>query len=252
MTAAQPGWGAFREEQADLPTGRLTYHRGGAGRPLVYLHSAGGPRLSPVLEGLAARHEVHALTAPGFAGTGRHAGIDDIAGLAELVGAFIRGRFSEPVDVMGESFGGWLAMRVALRFPELVDHLVLEAPAGLRDSAPGAPPPVFARPERAPGPGPHQEANAAAYASYGGGRIDEWLADRLEQIEARTLVLLGTEDQRIPAENVRRIKAALPHCHLTYVYGGGHGLEYDEPGKVLRLVGDFLERGEAFVVPVAP
>ena len=43
-------------------------------------------------------------------------------------------RFGSPVDLRGDSFGGWLALRVALQAPDAVDHLVLEAPAQARPS----------------------------------------------------------------------------------------------------------------------
>jgi len=241
-------WGTFREEQADLPTGTLHYARAGEGPPLIVLHSAAGPRPSPVMHALAARHDVHMLTAPGFSGTPRHRGVDDIAGLARMVGSFLE-RFGKPVDVMGESFGGWLALRVALHFPQAVDHLVLEGPAGLREEqpAPGVPR-IFAREATAPAAGPYLDANRAAFAAYGGGVFDAELAGRLGEIQARTLVLMGTEEEVIPASTGRRLKAGIPHSHLTYVYGAGHGLEYDAPERVGPLIARYLERGEAFLV----
>jgi len=241
-------WGSFREEQADLPTGPLTYYRAGEGPPLIVLHSAAGPRPSPVLRALAQRHDVHMLTAPGFSGTPRHAGVDDIVRLAEVVGLFLQ-RFERPVDVMGESFGGWLALRVALLFPQSVDHLVLEGPAGLREGQPtGGIPRIFAREATAPEPGPYIDANRAAFAAYGGGVFDTELAGRLGEIQARTLILMGTEEEVIPASTGRRLKLGIPHSHLTYVYGAGHGLEYDAPERVGPLIAKFLERGEGFLV----
>lgn len=242
-------WGAFREETVDLPTGPLHVWRAGEGPPLVVLHSAAGPRPSPVMHALAARHEVHMLTAPGFHGTPRHDGVEDISGLAQMVGAYLA-RFGRPVDVMGESFGGWLALRVALHFPQSVDHLVLEGPAGLREEQPaGGIPRIFAREETAPVPGPHIDANRTAFGSYGGGVFDSELADRLGEIQARTLILMGTEEEVIPASTGRRLKAGIPHSHLTYVFAAGHGLEYDAPERVGPLIAKFLERGEGFVVP---
>jgi pimeloyl-ACP methyl ester carboxylesterase len=54
-----------------------------------------------------------------------------------------------------------------------------------------------------------------------------------------------------PATAMQRVKAALPNCHLTYIYEAGHGLEHDAPERVGRVVSDFLERGQAFLVPTA-
>jgi pimeloyl-ACP methyl ester carboxylesterase len=241
-------WSAFREEQAELPTGTLTYHRAGEGPPLVVLHSAAGPRPSPVMFALAERHDVHMLTAPGFDGTARHVGVDDISSLAQMVAAFLE-RFGRPIDLMGESFGGWLALRVALQFPHLVDHLVLEGPAGLREGQPSHEiPRIFSREATAPEPGPHFMANRAAFGSYSGGRLDAELAGRLGEITARTLILMGTDEEVIPASTGQRLKDGIPHSHLTYVYAAGHGLEYDAPERVGPLIAKFLERGEGFLV----
>jgi pimeloyl-ACP methyl ester carboxylesterase len=49
----------------------------------------------------------------------------------------------------------------------------------------------------------------------------------------------------------RRLKSAIPHSHLSYIHGAAHAVEFDQPDRVARLVGAFLERGEAFVVRTA-
>lgn len=248
---AQDDWNPFRSDKAKTASGTLLFWRDGDGRPLIYLHSAGGPRPSPLIRALSRSRDVYAPTVPGFGGSPRHEGIDDIAALAELIAGFIAGRFSEPVDIVGNSFGGWLAMRIALAHPDLVDHLVLEAPAGVYDRDLDVVPRIFAREETAPPPSPHRAGDVAAFASYGGGRIDPELADRLGEITAQTLVVIGTEDEMAPATAMQRVKAALPNCHLTYIYEAGHGLEHDAPERVGRVVSDFLERGQAFLVPTA-
>jgi pimeloyl-ACP methyl ester carboxylesterase len=245
------GWSGFTREVAKVGDHAIEIHRGGSGRPLVYLHSAGGPQPSPVLGKLAQRHEVHLLTVPGFNGTARDPRYATIADLAARTAAYIGERFDGAVDVVGNSFGGWQAMRLAIAHPDLIDHLVLEAPAGLHQRDLTRIPRVFAREETAPPPSPHQEEHGAAYAHYGGGSIDPELEPRLAEIVAPTLLVLGTEDEMAPASAMRRIKAALPNCSFTYVYGAGHGLEYDAPDRVGRLLCDFLERGEAFLVPQA-
>jgi pimeloyl-ACP methyl ester carboxylesterase len=239
--AATLDWGHFRAESAELRTGTLHYHRGGSGRPLVYFHSAGGPRPSRVLFGLAERREIFALTQPGFDGTERHAQVTGIEELVELAAAFLRSRFDGPVDLMGESFGGWIALRTTVRYPELVGRLVLEAPAGLRDSAPTGPIRIFANDETAPPPSPHEEANVAAARSYGSGRYDDELAASLGRISAPTLVLYGTKDELLPEYAARRVVEGVPNAQLVLIEGAGHGLEYDASDRVLRLAGDFLD-----------
>jgi pimeloyl-ACP methyl ester carboxylesterase len=166
--------------------------------------------------------------------------------------------------VIAESFGGWTALWLAVRHPDLVEQLVLEAPAGMRTKGVGGLPsdPVererklYAVPDRAPKNPRYDEVlpgNFKALAVYAGGEtLDAALLKQLPQIKARTLLLFGTREEVTPVEDVgRRLKSAIPHSHLSYIYGAAHAVEFDQPERVARLVGAFLERGEAFVVRAA-
>ena len=44
----------FTEHTIDLSSGPVHYQKGGSGPPLLHLHPAGGPRVSPAIERLAA------------------------------------------------------------------------------------------------------------------------------------------------------------------------------------------------------
>jgi pimeloyl-ACP methyl ester carboxylesterase len=166
--------------------------------------------------------------------------------------------------VIAESFGGWIALWLAVKHPDLVEQLVLEAPAGLRTKGVGGLPAdpternrrLYAMPDRAPKNPLYEEmrpANAQTAATYMGVEtLDDALLKSLPQIKARTLLLFGTKDEVIPVEDVgRRLKAGLPHSHLSFIYGAAHAVEFDQPDRLARLVGAFLERGEAFVVRTA-
>ena len=54
----------------------------GSGRPLVYLHPAGGVRRTRVLEQLAETHAIHMPAFPGFDGTPAEPGLDSRRALA--------------------------------------------------------------------------------------------------------------------------------------------------------------------------
>ena len=254
----------FVEQKIELSSGQLQYLIGGTGPALLHLHSASGPRLSPAIERLAMKHTIYLPTLPGFNGTTRHAQIGTMDGLAGVAAEFIREAIGKGCDVMAESFGGWVALWLAVKHPDSVEQLVLEAAAGMRSrnlaSLPADPAErerlFHAVPERAPRDPRYAEvlpANIKAATSYTGGEsLDEALVASLPRIRARTLLLFGTKDEVAPAKDVgRRLRAGIASSHLSYIYGAAHALEFDQPDRVARLVGAFLERGEAFVVRTA-
>jgi pimeloyl-ACP methyl ester carboxylesterase len=243
-----------------LSTGTLAYFVLGDGRPLLYLHAAGGPQITPVLEGLAQTHRVFVPIAPGFERTVYHPGIEAVPQLAGLAAEFAQTVIGEATcDVMGHSFGGWVALWLALSHPDRVDHLVLEAPSGLRFGAASTPRSpeelrrkLYAYPEKAKPLLKSPEivsANADAFARYQAGTlVDEALLGRLSDIKARTLIVLAGRDELIPAKTGQVLKQRIPLSHLAYVYDAAHAIEVDQPKRLLRLVKAFLERGEAYIV----
>ena len=122
----------FTTDAAELSSGPLHYQKGGSGPPILHLHPAAGPRLTPVIERLAERHTVFIPAMPGFNGTPRHASVTSMIGLAGLMAEFAQRVIGGKFDVVAESFGGWIALWLAAKHPDLVEHLVLEGPAGTR------------------------------------------------------------------------------------------------------------------------
>jgi pimeloyl-ACP methyl ester carboxylesterase len=251
---------SFSAHTVGLSSGPVHYQRGGSGPPLLHLHSSGGPRVSPVIERIAQRHTVFMPVAPGFNATPEHATVKTIGALADLMGEFARTVIGGKFDAMGESFGGWVALWVAARNPELVEHLVLEAPAGLREQGTGGVPAdpagrmraLYSKPEHAApetrSPQVIADTQRVRDGYVGGIDYDKALHDALPGIRARTLIVLGTRDTVVPVITAHRLKAGIPNAHLSFIYGAAHALEFDAPARVAPLVAGFLERGEAFVV----
>jgi len=250
-----------RRSDIKLASGTLSYAEFGEGRPLLYLHAAGGPQISRFLEGLAKTHRIYLPTAPGFEGTPLHDAVKTVPDLAKLYGAFAGKVIKEPFDVMGHSFGGWTATWFALQHPDEVGQLVLEAPAGLRIGMTPLPPPaspdealrrLYLHPERAKHlmkPPEVAATNLQAFGRYSGGvMVDEALLARLPEMKPRTLIIMAPKDEMIPASTGHVLKEKIPLSHLTYIYDAAHGIENDQPERMLRLVSAFLERGEAFIV----
>ena len=88
-------------------------------------------RRSKVTAGLAQSFDLLVPVLPGWEGTAFHPGVDSRHSLAGLMAEFHAGVIGTRCDVMGWSFGGAVALWLALERPELVERLVLECPAGL-------------------------------------------------------------------------------------------------------------------------
>lgn len=120
-------------ETASIAVGDLTFRFlvSGAGPPVVLLHGDGDSKVSWswVLPTLARTHRVYALDLPGFAS----APLADYspARFARLVAAFLDALGIARAAVVGNSFGGLIALRLALAAPARVAALGLVDSAGL-------------------------------------------------------------------------------------------------------------------------
>jgi 3-oxoadipate enol-lactonase len=195
---------------------------------------------------------------------------ESIAELAEDALAQV----DEPADVVGLSMGGYVALTLALTEPEAVRSLVLAGtgaggpdrvrrPAHVAAAFTAAlrlPYDEFARrtmpytfspgwtvehPERfeeilaarleRPTPFATIEAHAeACYAFYRPGC-------EVERIEARALVIHGSDDAIVPVQNGRMLAERLPNAAYVELPDRGHNLPLEDPQTFARLVVDFLE-----------
>jgi len=250
----------FAEHRVELDSGPVTYLKGGEGRPILHLHPASGPRITPATAMLAQRYTFYMPTAPGWNGTPEHAAVASMVNLADLAASFVRTVIGGPCDVVAESFGGWQALWLAVRHPDLVGQLVVQAPAGLRTEGIGGLPAdpearlrkLYAVPERAPNETRSPDVlagNQRMYMHYTGGvTLDRALQEALPSIKAPTLILFGTRDEVVPIDAARRLTAGIPGSRLTYIDGAAHVPEFDQPERVARLIGAFMEHGEGYLV----
>jgi pimeloyl-ACP methyl ester carboxylesterase len=106
---------------------QMYYEIYGEGQPLVLLHGAFsgiGTSFGALIPGLAASREVIAFELQGH---GRTADIDrplSLEFMADDVAAGIRALGFESADVLGYSMGAGVALRVAIRHPEVVRKLI--------------------------------------------------------------------------------------------------------------------------------
>jgi pimeloyl-ACP methyl ester carboxylesterase len=248
----------FGEGHVEADGFRVRYCEAGEGDALVVLHGAGGVRLSRAHELLAERWRVIALQVPGFGDSAPNDRSGSMAELAGSVGEAVAALGIERFSLMGNSFGGKLALWLAALAPERVQALVLIAPAAIRVEGARRPTPetwaelMYAHPERQPPIQPADPAVTAKQAALVGRLIgparDPELEGRLWDLDRPVLVLLGTRDLVIPPEVGRVYRELLPNCHLVLVYDAAHAVDADRPEAVAAVTADFLERHEGFLV----
>ena len=129
MSDAKPELPGFEERFAETRGARLRYLAAGEGETLLLVHGLGGSApnwlaLAPLL--LPGRR----LLVPELPG---HGGSDPLPAAASLT-AYADGLaalLDGPAAVVGHSLGGAIALRLAVRRPELINALVLAGAAGI-------------------------------------------------------------------------------------------------------------------------
>ncbi len=109
------------------------------------------------------------------------------------------------VSVIGNSMGGWIAMRMAVTKPELIKTMVLEDSAGVTD--------------------PHEEE----------------LMSQLNSTDVPVLIIWGSEDRILPVSAGRYLHSQLVKSQLRIFEGAGHVPHWEKPEEFNSVVSQFFE-----------
>jgi pimeloyl-ACP methyl ester carboxylesterase len=249
----------FNEKSVEADGFLVRYVEAGSGPPLVWLHSAGGLRISRAHELLADTYRVIAIEVPGYGAGSPNERSQSMAELGETMAKATRAIGLERFNLWGTSFGGALAFWTACAAPQSIDALVLEGP-GLIEPDNGLPPIstpeelhqyLYAHPERqpmAPALDPALRDQRRALL----GRLSPFATDdilqRMAQLDVPTLAVFGTRDRLTTPELGHIYREHLPNCQLVFLYDAGHETARERPEAFASLVTDFLQRHEAFIV----
>ncbi len=255
------------------------YLEAGEGDPVVLLHGS-GPGVSAyanwrlTLPSLSRTHRVVAPDLVGFGFTERPAGARyDLATWAEQVVGLLDALGLERAHLVGNSFGGAIALRVASRHPDRVDRLVLMGSVGVPfaiteglDAVWGYEPSLasmrrlldyFAfsrelvtdelaevryRASIQPG---FQESFASMFPAPRQRWVDAMVTpeEALAALPHPTLVVHGREDRVVPLTNSYRLLELVPDAQL-HVFGRcGHWTQIEHAAAFNRLVAGFLTPG---------
>ena len=135
----------FEEKYVEADGFRIRFKEAGQGEPLVCFHGAGGMKIYGSHERLAERYRVILFEVPGFGESPVNERSQSMQELARTMAQAAANLGIECFNLMGNSFGGKLALWLAAQFPERVQALVLVAPAAIRREGDVPPPGVVHR-----------------------------------------------------------------------------------------------------------
>jgi pimeloyl-ACP methyl ester carboxylesterase len=124
----------------DASSNYAAYYDVGQGMPLLFLHGflgtsdCWGPLIEALrLEAVRPQFRCISLDLLGFGDSSKPAIRYDVAQEVAFVQQFLQQLGLDRVAIVGHSFGGWVAAACAIAAPDRVSHLMLVAPAGIRD-----------------------------------------------------------------------------------------------------------------------
>ncbi len=199
-----------------------------AARRVLFLPGAGGAASfwRPVGERLPADWDKRYLSWPGL-GDEPHDPV--VCGFEDLVARTVAALDDAPTDLVAQSMGGAVALRVALDEPTRVRRLVLCATSGGLDVG-------------ALGAADWRTDYRAAYP-----RAADWITHvrldfgaELAVVEQPTLLLWGDADAVSPPAVGERLRAALRYATLTVLHSSDHGFAHALAARVAPLIAAHL------------
>jgi pimeloyl-ACP methyl ester carboxylesterase len=235
------------------------YEVHGAGEPLLYLHGGFNPieMLGEILPALAQRYRVYLPERQGQGRTPDRDGPITFQSMADDTIAFFEAVGLSAAHLAGFSDGAMVAIHVALQRPDLVRRLVLMGqyanPDGcppfytelMEQFTPDTFPPMFRQMYDSLSPdGPEH------FPVFFNKLKPNWLSpgvplERLADVQSPTLVLIGDDDCVTPEHAAAMVRALPAGSQLGVVPGTSHGLPFEKPDLVNRLILDFLEDQQA-------
>jgi pimeloyl-ACP methyl ester carboxylesterase len=243
---------------------RVHYYEGGEGPPLVFVHGLGAEALNwvPAMLDLRGQFHVYAIDLLGHGDSVRPDIAYSIEQQSEMLQQFLTTQNIKSADVVGVSMGGWIALKLAIDHPDMINRLVVADAAGLKfqtnitvkNFLPATPEEFSAfmtmlTPRHYSVPYPlrrdflHRVAEHAwitrrifsSFLTY-----QDVLDGKLQGVKAPVLVIWGKEEKLIPLSVGEEMNQQLPNSSLLVCSDSGHLAVYECWNKLEPEVESFL------------
>ena len=243
--------------------------RCGSGAPVLLLHGWGASSalFQPILDGLQHAFTLVAPDFPGFGATPPPPAAWSVDDYAQWVVDVLDALSLGSVHVVGHSFGGRVAIKLATRWPDRIGKVVLTDAAGIR-------PPrtvgywtrvytfkslrLLATTPLAPlalrewgrawverhGSSDYQQASGTVRGSFVR-VVNEDLRTALPRIHVPTLLIWGDRDEDTPLADARVMERLIPDAGLVVFEGAGHYAYLEQPARFCRIVETFFAEAGA-------
>ena len=256
---------SFSVETIAVDGREISYRRGGAGAPLLYLHGTDSLNHWPdFLDDLAREYDVIAPDHPGFGGSPVPDWMDSVSDLAYHYLDLLEAMDLRGVHVVGHSLGGWVALEMAVRSQERIADLVLISSAGIHIKGHAKADIFMIDPDEQArlayadaqlGEKAAEQANEQKYediaitdriasARFGWNprffnpRLEYWL----HRIKRPALIIWGDEDRIFDPVHATALHGLIPGSKLATITHCGHLPQVEKRAETLAAIGAFLQR----------
>jgi pimeloyl-ACP methyl ester carboxylesterase len=247
------------QRQISIDNHAVTVIEEGEGPPQLVLHDELGDAQSrPWHTELARDRRIVMPQLPGFGSSPQVEWISSVRDLAGFTARMLRAIKLDRLDVIGISFGGWLAAEMAVNRPETFARLVLVASFGIKPrdgeirdlflmSTPEYLRASVRRAEsadelaRSRAPEAIEEARAeVARIAWSPYMHNPSLSHLLRGVTSPTMVVWGENDAIIPSGTALQYREAMPDATVATIADCGHHPEVEATAQFVALARKFL------------
>jgi pimeloyl-ACP methyl ester carboxylesterase len=195
---------------------------------------------------LASRCRVYAPDLPGFGRSDKPRRPLNITELADALAGWMKENELERATLLANSIGCQVVVELAIRRPELVGRIILVSPTVDRLART-----IFRQFFRLLLDVPREplmllcialfdylRAGLGRAAQTFGYALQDRIEDKLPHVSQPTLVVRGERDPLVSQAWVEEVNRLLPESRLIVVPGAAHGVNYNSPEQLARIVFD--------------